>query len=257
MSHFKTFTLAIFLGLFLGCATGSKNEGRKLTTTEEALLQVSTANGYLQAKQFPQALAALEEAEKIDDDVPEIYHVRALVYFYRDQLSQAIAEEKKALKLKSNFTEANNTLGKFLTDSNQLDEAIPYLEKAAQDEIYQERYKPLTNLGIVYYRKGMYSKSGELFNQAIKESSSLACVAYYYRGHLNLLANKVNSAIDDYSMASKNFCTSFVEAHFAQATALTRSKKYEQARKKFLEIHDSFPESPLAQKAMDELRKLP
>lgn len=257
MKFLTGFFIIVAVSTQLSCSTAEKNGTPKLSKTEEARLQVQAATGFLQDKKFALALQSLNDAEKLDDSLPEIYHVRALVDFYREQLPEAIEEEKRALKVNPNYTEANNTLGKFLVDQNKPDEAIPYLEKATSDQVYRELYKPLTNLGIAYYRKALYAKSGEYFNRAIVESPELACVAFYYRGHLDLLNGQVQLAIDDYAQASKHFCTSFVEAHFAQATAYVRAKRTEQAKKKFLEIHDRFPDSPLASKALDEVRKLP
>lgn len=252
----KNLLLSVFLIFSFACASGPDSKPT-LSKTEEARLHINSAISFLHDRQFPRALESLAAAEDLDDDIPELYHIRALVFFNRDQLALAIEEEKKALKLNPNYTESNNTLGKLLIDANKIDEAIPYLEKATNDQLYGELYKPLTNLGMAYYRKGVYGKSSEYFNRAIKESPGLACVAFYYRGHLNLMGNKVTAAIDDYTKASKNLCTTFVEAHFAQATAMLRGKRYEQAKKKFLEIHQNFPESPFAQRAMDEVRKLP
>ena len=85
----------------------------------------------------------------------------------------------------------------------------------------------------------------------------MSCVAYYYRGHLNLRENRFKEASRDYEHATQKFCAGFADAHFALGVAYLRNKQYDLARKKFLEIKQRYPNTEMADQAMDRLRYIP
>lgn len=251
------FGLALLLVLsFSACSTLSGDK-KPLSSEDRARLHVEIANGAFRENDLPVAFEHLTLAEAENADVPEIYHTRGLLYARRKDFAKALEEVRQAVKLKPDYPDANNTLGKLLIDLGKLDEARAPLEKAAQDPLYREAYKPMTNLGILYYRKGEYTKAKTYLDEAIQAAPQRACVAYYYRGHVSLRSTRFQDAIRDYDTATKRFCTSFADAHLALGIAFEHSRQYDRARKKYLEVQERFPNTPVSEQALSKLRTLP
>jgi Tfp pilus assembly protein PilF len=236
------------------CATSGT---RGLSSEEKAALYINAAAGAMSDGQPVTALQDLAQAEKIAPKMPEIFHTRALVYVKKGEFPQAIAAAKRAVELNPKYSAAQTTLGKLLMDQGHPDEAIEHLKAAAADDLYPEAYKPLTSLGILYYRKMDLKQAGLYFDKAVAADPRGACVAYYYRGHIHLHQGEFRQAIHDYDQATRRFCAGFAEAHLALAIAYERDKQYDSARKKYLEIKDHFSNTSVAEQAMSHLKYLP
>ncbi|MGZ3709423.1 MAG: tetratricopeptide repeat protein, partial [Bdellovibrionota bacterium] len=250
--------LALFSLMWLVAATGcAGSKSRHQTKTDRARDLIDIANGALMEGDPTSALIALLQAEKDDKNLPELHHSKALVFYVKQDQVTAFAEVKEALRIKPDYSDALNTLGKFLLDQSKYAEAIPSLERAAKDPIYRDAYKPLTNLGIIHYRLGHFAEAKTALNRAIMAAPLGACVAYFYRGHLELRESHFNEAIRDYDQSTKRFCTSFSDAHLALGIAYQYNHQYDDARKKFLEIEQRFPGSTVADQANTHLRALP
>lgn len=250
-----TIAVSVVLTVTLsGCATtGTK----QLSSEEKAALYIDAANGALADGQPVTALQDLVEAEKIAPKMPEVYHMRALVYVAKGDQAQAIKYARKAIELNPKYSAANTTLGKLLMDNGHADEAIKYLKTAASDDLYPESYKPLTSLGIIYYRQMDLSNAATYFDKAVGADPHGACLAYYYRGHIHLHKGEFRQAIQDYNQATRRFCANFAEAHLALGIAYERDKQYDSARKKYLEIRDHFSTTAVAEQAISHLKYLP
>jgi TolA-binding protein len=123
--------------------------------------------------------------------------------------------------------------------------------------LYPDTYKVFSNLGILYYRKGQDDLAQENFKKSIESSPESGCISYYYLGHLALKERKFSQAITNYEKAARGVCSGFHDAHFALAQTLQRDHQYERARKKYLDITSQFPNTKIAEKALDNLRYLP
>ncbi len=245
------------LALAASACSSSPAGKRELSSEERARLHVEIANTAFHENDLPVAFEHLKKAEQENADVPEIYHTRALLYGRRKEFDLAVKEARQALKLKSDYPDASNTLGKLLIDLGKLNEAKAPLEKAARDPLYREAYKPMTNLGILFYRQGEYAKAKQYLDEAIQTAPQRSCVAYYYRGHVSLRSTRFQDAIRDYDTATKRFCTSFADAHLALGIAFEHSRQYDRARKKYLEVQERFPNTPVSEQALSKLRSLP
>src|SRR4051794_26777065 len=92
------------------CASGPKKV--ELTDTERARNLVNLANGAIMENDPTGALQTLLEAEALDPKLPELHHSKALAFHLKHDDAKAIAEARRAVELKPNYAEANNTLGK-------------------------------------------------------------------------------------------------------------------------------------------------
>ncbi len=241
-----------------GCATTSSTTGSKkeLTSEEKARLLVQAAAGAINEGDPTGALQYLAEAEKIDSEIPELHYNRALAFYAKKDPKNALKSAKKALELSPKSSEINNTVGKLLIDAGFYHEAEAPLLKAASDPLYRGAYKANTNLAILYYRQGKLAKSNQHIEKAIQEAPELACVAYYYQGHLRLKESRLREAAESYDKATQKQCANFPDAHLALGIAFERNKQYDRARKKFLDIKNNFPNTKVAEQAMDRLKYL-
>jgi Flp pilus assembly protein TadD len=221
-------------------------------------MHLEIANGAILEGDSKGALEELFIAEQLNPNSPEIYHSEALAYFMKQDLTTAALKARRAVDLKPSYSEANNTLGKILLDLGRTAEAIEPLTRAANDPVYREAFKPMTNLGILHYRAGNYERADHYLTRAIADAPLAACVAFYYRGHIRLRNSRFSDAVDDYDKAVKKTCgASFADAHMALGIAYERSKQFVLARKKYLEIENRFPRTKVAEQAMNHLRSLP
>ena len=252
--------LAIFFmgaaTLFFGCASTSPS-GKKMTAADRSRVFVEIANGALAEGDPTGALQNLARAEVEDSQLPELHHSKALAYYAKHNIEAATDSARRAVKLKPDYADANNTLGKLLLDQGRYDEATEMLLIAAKDPLYRESYKSWTSLGIVEYKRGHWVQSKNYFNKAILSSPVLACIAFYYRGNLYLREAKINDAIHDYVNASQKACTSFGQAHLALSVAYEKNKQFQLARKTLLDIQERYPRTQLAEKAFEQLKHLP
>jgi len=252
----KTLVAGSLTALVLaGCAS---TPGKKpLTEQERAELLLNVGNGSLMEGDPTGALQALLQSEAISPKMPEVHNSLALAYFAKKDYQLALKEAQTAVHLAPDYSDANNTLGKMYVDMGRYDQGLPYLLKAANNPLYRDAYKSLTNLGILFYRKGDFAHAATYFSKAIDANRDGSCVAHYYRGHLSLRAGDYADAIRNYQEATKKFCGGFADAHLAVGIVYEREKQYELARKTFLDVETRFPDSKVADEATQYLKGLP
>ncbi len=203
------------------------------------------------------ALQFLKSAEDLDSSLPSIYHAKALAFNMRKDLPQALIEMKKSVDLDPKSSAANNTYGKLLLDAGKYSEAEAYLKKAAEDPTFRESFKARTSLGMLYYRENKLDQADSQLEKASFDDPNNSCIAYYYRGHVAMKRGQNPEAIKYYERATQKLCAGFADAHFALGVAYEREKKWDEARKKYLEVKQNFSESKAAEQAMKRLSKLP
>jgi type IV pilus assembly protein PilF len=248
--------LLISILLLSGCATGKP----KMSPAEKARSYLEAAAAAKSEGDATGALQYLAQAEQSDDSMPELYHLRALALNMKQERKLAIASVRQALSLNPKYSDAMNTLGRFLMDegdSKSLAEAQKWLQTAAADLLYRDSWKPRTNLGIIHYRRGEDAKAGEQLTKAVEASPAQSCIAHYYLGHIRLKAGAFLDAARSYDRATQKFCAGFADAHLAEGVALERGREFDRARKKFIEVTRSFPNSTVADQAVNRLKGLP
>jgi Tfp pilus assembly protein PilF len=240
--------------LLTNCAS---NKPSPLSKEDRAELYLSLAIGALQEGDSTGALQSVLTAEQNGLKSAELFHTKALAYYFKRDLENALVSAKKTIEVEPKFSQAHNTLGKILMDLGKADQAIPYFSFAAKDPLNREAYKARTSLGIVYYRMAKFTESLEQLDVAIREEPRDSCLAYYYRGHLRIKNTVASSAILDYKNATKPQCGPFEDAHFALGLAYENNRQIDLAKQKFLEIQKLYPGTKSAQQSMLRLRNLP
>lgn len=120
----------------------------------------------LYLKDYPKAIALLEDAVKLDPDSPDAHKFLAAAYLLSGREAEAISEYEKACKLDPTDYSAELTLGMLYHIRGELDEAIEHYRKATN--IRPESAEAYLKLGLAYASKGMPSKAVEAYREAIK-----------------------------------------------------------------------------------------
>jgi Tfp pilus assembly protein PilF len=256
LAGFSIFQI-IFLQIILqGCATGGTSP-KVLTKVDRARMFVEIANGALIEGDPTAALQAIARAEAEDTSLAELYHTKALAFYVKHDLPTAIQSGRKAVEMRPAYSDAKNTLGKLLLEAGKYDDAMGPLSEAASDPLYNDAYKAWTNLGILKYRKNDYSQSAKYFDHAVQDAPGRSCIAHYYLGHIRLKELRLSDAIKEYDESTKKLCVKFKDGLLALGLAYQKDKQYQSARKTFLEIQKRYPNTQLAEQAMDHLKYLP
>ena len=85
---------------------------------------------------------------------------------WRGEVESAIDECKKAISVDPDFGNPYNDIGAYLIQKGELDEAIPWLERAKKARRYEPRHFPYLNLGRIYAAQGLLSKALAEFQRA-------------------------------------------------------------------------------------------
>ena len=84
------------------------------------------------------------------------------------RLEEAIDDCKLAIQLDPDFGNPYNDIGVYLMQQGQLDQAIPWLERAKLAKRYEPRHFPYSNLGSVYERKGRWQEAMREYKEALR-----------------------------------------------------------------------------------------
>lgn len=257
----KLWVLSLGVGLLglAGCASSRSGERANVDKTSpqyRAGLLIEASQSALLEKDISAVFRYLQQAEQIDPKRSDIYHMRALAYTAKQDTPNALLQMKKAHDIDPRNASINNTYGKILMDANQQNEAQIYLKSAASDPTFSEAYKPRTSLGIIQYRKGNYGEARREFSLAVQEKPQLACIANFYLGHIEMKYGNLRSATLRYEKATQKICAGFPDAHYALGVAFERQKRFDLAKRKYLEVRQNFPESKVSSQAVEKLRNL-
>lgn len=112
----------------------------------------------------------------------EAYTFRGWAYNFLGRVDDAIGECKKAIQVDPGFGNPYNDIGAYLIAKGELDEAVPWLERAKQAPRYEPRHFPFMNLGRLYAAKGMLGQAIREFERALElQPGDPTCEAYVAR----------------------------------------------------------------------------
>ena len=124
---------------------------------DKAMALVQRAMGHQMAEEFDEAIRLYKESIALYPTA-DAHTYLGWAYSFQGKLDDAIAE----------FGNPYNDIGVYLMQQQQLDEAIPWLDKAKQAKRYEPRHFPYLNLGRVYVAKGMLQRALEEFHGALR-----------------------------------------------------------------------------------------
>jgi tetratricopeptide (TPR) repeat protein len=135
------------------------------------------------------ALGAAQQAQRLNDNLPEVHFALGGIYVVTGKTAEAIVELKRALELAPNSDEGYRRLGTAYIAGGRKAEAIGAYEKATQvNPFYWKNYNLL---GIAYGRFAEYEKGIAAFRQVLQLDPKNADaygnigVAYFREGKWN------------------------------------------------------------------------
>lgn len=96
----------------------------------------------------------------------EAYTFLGWTYSFMGQLYEAIEECHRAIETDPDFGNPYNDIGAYFIELDQLDEAIPWLEKASEAKRYESPAFPHMNLGRIYEKKGDWDRAIDSYKTA-------------------------------------------------------------------------------------------
>jgi tetratricopeptide (TPR) repeat protein len=233
------FALA-FLVSVVGCAGTQAERKRK---AEKLMSEGSLA---LRAGDSGLALDLLLKAEKEDPENPHIHYNLGIAYLGKDLVDKSEQQFKEAIRLKPDFSEAYNYLGRIYLYRGQTEAAIQSFQKALSNVLYNNPEKAYYNLGEAYMIKKEYAKAADQLERAVKLVPDYA-PAYALLGQAYEGLRKDGDAKRSYRSALQyggNYGPDFqAQTHLTLGKLLARTGERAEARKSLAEVVKLAPNS--------------
>jgi serine/threonine-protein kinase len=112
------------------------------------------------------ALAAAQQAQRLNDNLPEVHYSLGSVYSDTGKTTESIAQLKRALNLAPNSDEGYRRLGNAYLRSGQKDEAIAAYKKALEVNPYY--WTNQNAIGMAYFQLGQYENALAAFQRVVE-----------------------------------------------------------------------------------------
>ncbi|MGN0921403.1 MAG: type IV pilus biogenesis/stability protein PilW [Cellvibrio sp.] len=166
--YFQLLAVVSVCSFFLvSCVTENSGSSRRNIDTEKALeLHNRLAAGYVKNKNRESARLHLKKAFALDKKSPEATLTLAELYQLEGELVLAEETYRQAIRLKRNFSDAQNAYGIFLYGLKRYEESLVQFEKAAADLDYKARAEALVNVGRTAMMLGNNARAKAAFEHA-------------------------------------------------------------------------------------------
>jgi Tfp pilus assembly protein PilF len=146
---------------------------------------MSQADSYYhsEAEKFFQEAYQKQADGKIDDAInlyrksielyptAEAHTFLGWAYSFKGHYEEAIRECRAAIKIDPEYGNPYNDIGAYLIEQGKLDDAVPWLEKAASAKRYESYCYPYYNLGRIWEQKGNWFMALDYYSRALKENA--------------------------------------------------------------------------------------
>jgi serine/threonine-protein kinase len=170
------------------------------------------------------ALASAQQAQKLNDELPEVHFSLGTVYSATGKAGEAILELDRALQLAPNSDEAYRRLGHAYLASGQKDKAIQAFQKAVELNPYY--WQNHNGLGEAYYQIGDNEKALKAWSH-ITELEPDNAIGYMNIGAVYFRQGKYNECIPFIQKALK--LQPQADLYSDLGTAYFFLKRYEEA----------------------------
>ena len=171
------------------------------TNSKNSNLLFLLGTSYVQLKDFNKGKKFLNLSININNNFPESFNSRGIIFAEEGDYLNAIKDYDKALSLKQDYYDAHLNKAVALKNVSKLNEAIKYLEICIK--LRPSDYKIYNNLGNIFNSLKKYTLAKNNYTKAIKLNKDFA-EAYSNRGELlQLYFDDFENAIQDYDIALK------------------------------------------------------
>ncbi len=248
MRRLRFFSISLLSIVLVSCALTSSRD------PEKADLYLRLGSSYLTKGDSPRAIKELLVAQDLDPNNKFVQNNLGLAYYMRQKLDKALFHIRRSIELDPDFSEGRNNLGRILVDVGQYDDAIKELTIVKNDLTYPDPDKVLGNLGLAFFKKGLYEKARKHLFESIKINRE-NCFAYTYYGRTLHELNKFSSARDAFERAI-GLCKTvkFPDAHFYSGLNYYKMGQKSQALARFEELIELYPYSDQASEARSMIK---
>ncbi|PWU20224.1 MAG: hypothetical protein C5B49_04580 [Bdellovibrio sp.] len=186
---------------------------------EKAKLLLRLGTSQIEKGDYPLALKSLLESESLDPTNEITQNNLGLVYFFRERFDLAEEHMRRALKLKSDYTDAKNNLARILIEGGQPKEAIRLLKEVMNDLTYDRPGKATLNMGLAFFKLKKFAEARTYFIKTLQLGRD-NCLAHNYLGRSYFETEDFRRASEALDVAV-GFCKGlqFDEPHYYSALA--------------------------------------
>ena len=171
------------------------------TNSKNSNLLFLLGTTYLQLKDFSKGKEFLNTSINLNNNFPESYNSRGIIFAEEGDYLNAIKDYDKALSLKKDYYDAHLNKAVALKNVSKFKEAIKYLQLCIK--LKPNDFKIYNNLGNISRDLKKYNSAKKYYTEAIKLNQNFA-EAYSNRGELlQLYFNEFEEAIEDYNASIK------------------------------------------------------
>lgn len=247
---FAAFSLLLALGS--GACGGMSAEQR----VQAADIHQQLGDNLLRDGDVQQALK--EYLESLDyDETPESHLGVGLIYAWSLGRPQDGEKEfQRALEMRPDYAEAMTNLGALYISRGRFADAVPLLEKAAQDPLYKARVLAQSNLGWALYKSGQADKGIAQIRGALTVAPKY-CMGWRQLGTIYADEAKLDDANAAFTRYAEE-CPDVPDAHLSLGKVLARQDQAARAREEFerCAVARSEKEQPVATECARFLREL-
>ncbi len=209
---------------------------------------------HLAERNLTGAFRELLKAETLYEQDHLLQNDLGLAYFAKGKLDLALVHFEKALAIKPDYAGAWNNMGTVYLKLEEWDKAIDSFNHALDHLLYATPHFALNNLGEAYRGKGDYERSIEFYKKALDAEPR------FFRAHRGL--GRIYMAMGDYDAAASSlqkavdYAPGFAPAYYDLGRAYVGKYNREKAVSAFRKVVELVPDSPLAEAASAEIKKL-
>jgi type IV pilus assembly protein PilF len=220
----KLFSAFVLLSL-LACVHVSPQDRDKAQIHYELALQSLVKSPQM-------AMREVEEALKLDPELAEAWHAKALVLHHAfGRLEEARECYAKALALRPAFPDVHANLGNLYMDQKRYDDAIGQYEIALNDVLYGAPYIAHGNMGWAYFKKGDTKSALDHLKAAVTLSPKF-CLGYFWLGQVYESMGSLEDGCKYYGRFREH-CPDRADAQQLEGSCLLRAGNRVEAKKAF------------------------
>jgi tetratricopeptide (TPR) repeat protein len=222
-------------------------------TTNNSLAQCNLGVECGRAGRLQEAIAHLEEAVRIKPDYVEAHNSLGRSLMLVGKLNEAIGHLEQALRIKPDLAEAHYNLGGALGQAGRMQEAIGHYEQALR--IKPDWAKAHYDLGVALERAGRMQEAIGHYEQALRLKPDLA-EAHNNLGAILFQLGKVQEAIRHWEQALR-IKPDYAKAHYDLGVALEQAGNVREAIAHYEVAVRLEPDFTNAQSRLAKLRIIP
>lgn len=243
--------LIILLWGLLGCAAKPIST---IPKEQQAQAHLDLSAAYLRTGDFTAALKELKDAERLQPRDPEIHYSMGIAYHGAGFTEKAVDALKRAIDLKSNYSDAHNYLGTIYLERNEHKEAISQFSKALSNELYETPDLALYNMGLAYYRTGNHARAIDTYAEAIRRNPNSRILFLIHKDSgVAYLAEGNSAKAIEHLKKSIALAPYVAESHYWLGMSYLTVNDVRGGLKELRTAVDIDPESPYGRKAQERL----